>query len=550
LAAVPSTELLANFLGTDFTAQTNRFGNDQAAEPPDTQIAVGPNSVVEATNASLYVWSKTGAFISAADLNIMFFGPPPFTHAFSDPRVLYDAPSGRWFLAGLAFGVTTNTNASLLAVSTTSDPSGSWLTYGLATSTLLPDQPKLGVSADKLVISWNDFSGPTTFAGEETQVVQKSDLLSSTSPLRSVGFGGPASPDLHRFSPVPAIEQSPSNTEFLVYNGNSLIGDPFAGTYAGVARITGTPAAGNVVWDEVSVGIAKTGTPPNAIQQGSTTKIQTNDDRFLSADWRSNTLWVAGNDACTPSGDTVVRSCLRLVAVNATDTGASWAKELDFGAASAYAYFPAVATDPTGNLFVSFSGSGATLYPSAEAISIPVVGSITAVLVAQGRGPYDSTVCRGTNRWGDYSGAAVDPSNPNDIWVASELAASASNTCYWGTAIARLTLASPTISGLVPFMGPMRGGTIVTITGTEYGLGDTTVSFAGTALASGVTLDSSQQVRAVSPANAACGSVPVTVTTSKGTSASATFTYVGWPCGASQSAGLPFPTRILPPPVR
>jgi hypothetical protein len=553
LAAVPSTELLANFLGTDFPAQTNRFGSDQAAEPPDTQIAVGPNSVVEATNASLYVWSKTGAFISAADLNIMFFGPPPFAYAFSDPRVLYDAPSGRWFLTGLAFGMTTTTNASLLAVSTTSDPSGSWLTYGLATSTLLPDQPKLGVSADKLVISWNDFSGPTTFAGEETQVVQKSDLLVTTSAIRSVGFGGPASPDVNRFSPVPAIEQTPTNTEFVVYNRNSLMGNPFAGPYAGIARITGTPAAGNVVWDEVSIGIAKTGTPPNAIQQGSTTKIQTNDDRFLSADWRSNTLWVAGNDACTPSGDTTVRSCLRLVQVNATDTGATRLQDFDFGGVSVYAYFPAVATDSTGNLFVSFSGSGAMLTPSAEAISIPVVGSITAVLVAQGRGAYNSTACQGgANRWGDYSGAATDPSYPNDIWVASELAVpTMTNPCLWGTAIARLTLAPPTISGLSPFMGPMRGGTTVTITGAEYGLGDTTVSFAGTALASGVTLDSSQQVRAVSPANAACGSVPVTVTTSKGTSASATFTYVGWPCGASQaSTSAQFPGRVPPPPVR
>ena len=60
------------------------------------------------------------------------------------------------------------------------------------------------------------------------------------------------------------------------------------------------------------------------------------------------------------------------------------AKQLDFGAASAYAYFPAVATDPAGNLFVSFSGSAATLNPTAEAISIPVVGSISAVVVGQG----------------------------------------------------------------------------------------------------------------------------------------------------------------------
>jgi hypothetical protein len=295
-----------------------------------------------------------------------------------------------------------------------------------------------------------------------------------------------------------------------------------------------------------------TTSPPKAVQPGiGTPPIETNDDRFLSADWRDGTLWVAGNDACTPPGDSAFRSCLRLLAVNANDVNASWAKELDFGAASVYAYFPAVATDPTGNLFVSFSGSGATLNPSAEAISVPVVGSITAVVVGQGLGPYNTTTaCGGSNRWGDYSGAAVDATNPNDIWVASEMAASASNPCYWGTAIARLTLAPPTVSAITPLMGPLRGGTAVTITGQEYGVGDTTVSFAGTAVS--VTRDSSQQLRVVSPPHpAACGAVDVTVTTSKGTSSPGTFTYVGWPCAASQvPASGGFRIRILPPAVR
>ncbi len=544
-ASIPSTEVLANFLGTDLPGQVTRFGTDQAGEPPDTQIAVGPNSVVEATNASLYVWSKTGAFVAAADLNVMFGLPPGY--AFSDPRILYDSPSGRWFLTGLAFGATSN--VSLLAVSGTSDPTGSWVIYFLTTSPLLPDQPKVGVSADKLVISWNDFSDPTTFAGEETLVVQKSDLVSGISPIRSVNFGGPGSPDVDRFGLVPAVEQSPTNSEFIVYNRNLL---PGGSAHAVVGRITGTPADGNVTWLEVFVPISATSTPPKAAQPGSAL-IETNDDRFLSADWREGTLWIGGNDACIPSGDTTVRSCLRLVAANANDIDASLAKELDFGAASAYAYFPAVASDPTGNLFVSFSGSAATLNPSAEAISIPVVGSITAVLVGQGLGPYDTaTGCHGFNRWGDYSGAAVDATNPNDIWVASERAASATNSCYWGTAIARLTLAPPTISALAPFMGSIRGGTTVTISGADFKPGGTTVSFSGTPLApASVTIDSPEQIRVVTPPHPGCGSVPVVVTTGNGASSPVTFGYAGWPCAASQvTASGGFRSRLLPPKVR
>ena len=194
---------------------------------------------------------------------------------------------------------------------------------------------------------------------------------------------------------------------------------------------------------------------------------------------------------------------------------------------------PAVAGDPAGNLFVSFSGSAATLNPSAEAILIPVVGSVTAVVVGQGLGPYDTAT------------------NPNDIWVASEMAASATNSCFWGTAIARLTLAPPTVSTMTPSMGSMRGGTTVTISGADFKVGGTTVSFSGTPLApASVTVDSPQQIRVVTPPHSGCGSVPVVATTANGSSTPATFAYAGWPCAASPGTGGGFRSRILPPKVR
>ncbi len=37
----------------------------------------------------------------------------------------------------------------------------------------------------------------------------------------------------------------------------------------------------------------------------------------------------------------------------------------------------------------------------------------------------------GKNRWGDYSGAAVDPADPSKLWFFGEYAASPVNT--WGT---------------------------------------------------------------------------------------------------------------------
>src|SRR5258708_2158762 len=62
------------------------------------------------------------------------------------PRVLYEARSGRWFASISDI----DTNSVLLAVSRTSDPTGSWSTYSFGASGCA-DQPRLGI-ADGIVV--------------------------------------------------------------------------------------------------------------------------------------------------------------------------------------------------------------------------------------------------------------------------------------------------------------------------------------------------------------------------------------------------------------
>lgn len=46
----------------------------------------------------------------------------------------------------------------------------------------------------------------------------------------------------------------------------------------------------------------------------------------------------------------------------------------------------------------------------------------------------------GTNRWGDYSGAAVDPADSSAVWLFGEYAASPANT--WGTYVGQIRAAA------------------------------------------------------------------------------------------------------------
>ena len=74
----------------------------------------------------------------------------------------------------------------------------------------------------------------------------------------------------------------------------------------------------------------------------------------------------------------------------------------------------------------------------------------------------------------------------------------------------------PTVTSVSPSSGPSTGGTTVTVTGTGFVAGSTTVDF-GSTPATHVSVSSPEQLSATSPAGS--GTVNVTVTTSTGTSA-------------------------------
>src|SRR5690349_8915098 len=244
----------------DLQRQESIYPTDQAAQPPDTELAVGQAELVETATTILSVWSNAVALNTTADLNAFFNVPAGYT--FSDPRIFYDAASARWFLSGMSFNKL-GAGETYLAVSATGDPAAIWNKYVLASAqNLLFDQPMIGASADKLVISWNDFSGAqspgtTTFVGEETWVLQKSDLMSGTSAARAI-FG----PDMTRFRVVPAISTSATATEWLAYSGAACSGCSAGIGAIGLVAVSGTPAGSNVVWTETDPHSAALSDPP------------------------------------------------------------------------------------------------------------------------------------------------------------------------------------------------------------------------------------------------------------------------------------------------
>lgn len=392
------------------------------ADPPDTQVAAGPSSLLEMVNLTGQVFSRAGAPLGALfTLRSFFLVPSRFQP--TDPRVAFDPLTGRWY-ATLGAVDASNTGMTFLGVSATSDPQGVWTIYQVPdTSGLFCDQPKLGYSTDKFVIGCSDFDAGGGFRGGVIIVLSKSQALAGASSLAIVT----STPDPGVLAPVPAQMTDGGATAFVISNGSF-----FRRTSVDMTRIMGEPASGTTTLSHGSVTMPLTFTPPNAEQRGSGSRIDTGDDRFMSVIYYGGNIWTTSTTGCTLPDDATPRACIRLVEIAVTRTSPALEQSFDVGVPGSYLYYPTLALDNAGNAVVGFTKSSIADYPSVSAAiqlaTAPnTLGGIT--LVQAGSGPYSGA------RWGDYGSAAQDPSDGSQVWVAGEYSIDATN---WGTSIAAI----------------------------------------------------------------------------------------------------------------
>ncbi len=109
------------------------------------------------------------------------FGGGCQTNNDGDPIVQYDQLANRWIMT--QFSVSTTPFLQCVAVSTTSDATGSYNRYSFS-YTNFPDYPKLGVWPDGYYISYNMFNG-NTFVGSRACAFDRTKCLLARPPHKS-----------------------------------------------------------------------------------------------------------------------------------------------------------------------------------------------------------------------------------------------------------------------------------------------------------------------------------------------------------------------------
>ncbi len=135
------------------TIFTGVIGNDNVI-PLNPGVAANDSFIMEVSNQQYTIYNRQGTSLMTLNQS-SFYGIATGVPGVYDPKILYETKLNRWLVStGISgYGVT-------LAVSLTSNPTGSWYIYhaaGIDSSIGFNDYPCMGYSDSLIVISANDY---------------------------------------------------------------------------------------------------------------------------------------------------------------------------------------------------------------------------------------------------------------------------------------------------------------------------------------------------------------------------------------------------------
>ncbi len=476
--------------------------------PSDSNIAVGPNHIFAVVNSVYQIFTKTGAsLLGPKSLSSLWTGVGGgcATANAGDVVVQYDKIADRWILTELSS--LSSPYGECIAVSTTSDPTGTYNAYYYTFGTTLPDYPKFGVwpttTNSAYLATFNQFANGATFTGVALCAYDRAALLSGAA--------------------------SPAQICFTINDDSYLPSDVDGST----PPADGTP--GYFLTYETLSSLRAYELAPNFASPGSSILTQVSPDLPVTAFSE-----LCGGGTCVAQSGTnnqldslgdrpMYRLAYRnfgdhqaLVFNNSVSTGVRWYElRAATGAGAAYSvyqqgtYAPdsttrwmgSAAMDQAGDLAIGYSASSSSIHPAVRYSGRgpgDALGSLESELsIIEGAGSQTS----GLHRWGDYSSLRIDPSDDCTFWYINEYLQS-SGAFNWSTRVGSFKFSSCGGQVAAPTFNPPAGsygsGQSVMINSATAGAfiryttdGSTPSSTVGTVYLGAVAVSSSLTLKAI-----------------------------------------------------
>ena len=448
--------LAANFNGvSSLDSQGTNFG--LTFEPPDQGLCVGKGFVVEMVNSAFRVYDTHGKTLAGpTNVNAPFHDD--FAAFTSDPRCHYDAATNTWFAVVLFINDPGTESRLDIAFNTSGDPTTDWSVFRIDTTRAdapagfgcpcFGDQPRLGIDASNIYISTDEFSilGPE-FNGGQIYAISKSDLVRHREDVHFVHYKDVSIGGSLALAVEPALTFGSAPAEYFL---SSLDPDGTGDNRIGVWALTHpdrVTSGGRPTLSSVIVSSEPYAIPPQADQKGSTSKLDSGDDRMQQTQFINGEIWGELTTAILPAGDTTKRAGAAWFRVRphlsgSTLSGASVTGQGYVVSSGNHVMYPAVQADGQGHAAMIFTVVGAHRFPSAAYATLGDDESSFGkpVVAATGSGPYNAT----PQRWGDYSWAVLDPQT-DSVWMATEYmppksSQSTNGRRPWGTRVLNLVL--------------------------------------------------------------------------------------------------------------
>src|SRR5579864_7471647 len=508
-----------------------QYGFSVTSAPPDTEGTVGATQYVQWVNTSFAVFNKsTGALIAGPTAgNTLWsgFGGGCQTNNDGDPIVLYDKLAQRWVFS--QFSVSTTPYLQCIAVSTTSDATGTYNRYSFQYSNF-DDYPKMSVWPDAYYETFNMFAGGTTFVGADACAYNRSAMLAGTAATQvcfqqGTSVGGLLPSDLDGTTAPPA--GSPNYMLYFGTNNLNLFKFHVDFTTPSNSTFTG-PTVINVAAFSPLCGGGTCVPQPSTTQQ-----LDSLADRLMYRlayrNFGSHESLVVNHSVVAGSGGGI-----RWYEIQNPSGTPTVAQQSTFAQDSNYRWMGPVAMDQAGDLAVGYSVSSSSLSPSIRfAGRVPTDPASTLeseVNVVTGSGSQTG----GLSRWGDYSAMQIDPVDDCTFWFTEEYMKT-TGSFNWNTRINNFkfpgcgTTATPDFSlsaspSAVAVTQGSSGTSTITVTSLNGFNSATTLSASG--LPSGVTATFGTNP-VTPPANGTATSVLTLTASSTATTGTATVTITG-----------------------
>jgi hypothetical protein len=420
---VPGPKASATTLVNTAGVGAGDLGFSPDAAPPDTNGTVGTTQFVQWVNESFAVFDKTTGAVAAGFPkrgNTIWagFGGGCEINNDGDPIVQFDKAAQRWILT--QFSVSTTPFLQCVAVSTTSDATGSYARYAFA-YTAFPDYPKLAVWPDAYYITFNMFT--SSFIGAQACAYDRAKMIAGQAATQvcfqngtSVASLLPSDLDGSTAPPVGSpnfLLTLQTTTSVNLFKFHVDFANPAASTFSGPTAIA-----------VASFATACRGGGACIPQNGTSQQLDSLSDRLMYRlayrNFGNHEALVANHSVSIGSGKNK-HAAVRWYELRSPGNGTfSIFQQATFSPDNTFRFMGSIAMDKVGDIALGYSASSSAIHPAIRyAVRAPTdaAGILSAeVSIKEGGG----SQLTGLNRWGDYSALTVDPIDDCTFFYTNE----------------------------------------------------------------------------------------------------------------------------------